>query len=185
MPSRPIMRAIILPSLLFAALISAPASYAQIKPLGSNLAEKFKTEDLKDKPVYISADSLHIDNEKRQFQYRGNVKVEQADMTLLAEIMSGSYSEKNQIEKIVATKNVTISKGATIKASSQRAEYDAQSAIVTLTENPQIEQEGSVLSADAIKIYLNENRSEALGQVRVTMIKRPGESATSPLKKKP
>jgi len=39
-----------------------------------------------------------------------------------------------------------------------------------LTENPQLQQKESILRADKIKIFLNENRSQAEGDVRVTFV---------------
>ena len=69
----------------------------------------------------------------------------------------------------MAKGDVVISKQE-IKATSQQAIYDATTAIVTLTDNPQLQQQGTVLIADRIKIFLNENRSQAEGSVRVTVV---------------
>ena len=61
---------------------------------------------------------------------------------------------------------------AEIKATSQLATYDAVAGIITLTENPQLQQGESVLIADRIKVYVRENRSQAEGNVRVTFVKK-------------
>jgi lipopolysaccharide transport protein LptA len=102
--------------------------------------------------------------------YKGNVVVTQGDMTLTSKVVEGNYNEQNQIQKIVAKGDVVITKQE-IKATSQIATYDAVSSIVTLTDNPQLQQGESVLIADRIKVYLNEDRSQAEGNVRVTFVK--------------
>jgi hypothetical protein len=93
-------------------------------------------------------------------------------MTLLCKTLEGTYNEQNQIEKMVAKGEVVITKQE-IKATCQRALYNAIEGTVTLTENPQLQQKDSVLTADKIKVFLQDNRSEAEGNVRVTLIKPP------------
>jgi lipopolysaccharide export system protein LptA len=91
-------------------------------------------------------------------------------MTLTSKLVEGNYNDLNQIQKITAKGDVVITKQE-IKATSQLAIYDAVSSIVTLTDNPQLQQGESVLIADRIKVYLNEDRSQAEGNVRVTFVK--------------
>jgi lipopolysaccharide export system protein LptA len=91
-------------------------------------------------------------------------------MTLTSKIVEGNYNEQNQIQKIVAKGDVVITK-QDINATSQLAVYDAVTSVVTLTDNPQLKQAESVLIADRIKVYLNEDRSQAEGNVRVTFVK--------------
>jgi lipopolysaccharide transport protein LptA len=76
----------------------------------------------------------------------------------------------NQIEKIIAKKRVTVVKGPAMKASAQRAVYDTATGIITMTENPKLEQNGSMLEADVVKVFLKEDRSTAEGDVRVTVV---------------
>ncbi len=54
-----------------------------------------------------------------------------------------------------------------INATAQQVIYGALSAIVTLTDNPQLQQRESILIADRINISLNGNRSQAEGSGRV------------------
>jgi len=100
---------------------------------------------------------------------------------MTCEILQGMYNERNQIEKLVAQNNVIIEKGENIRASGQRAIYDAQSEVLTLTESPEMQESGSILTADAIKIFLREDRSSAEGQVRVKVVKREKSTASRPL----
>jgi lipopolysaccharide export system protein LptA len=102
-------------------------------------------------------------------------------MTLTAKTIDGLYTEQNQINKLVAKGDVVIVK-QDIRATAQQAIYDAPSAIVTLTDNPQLQQKESILIADRIKVFLKENRSQAEGSVRVTVVndKDGGPSAPKP-----
>lgn len=120
-------------------------------------------------PTNITSDSLTFNAKNRVFAYQGNVQVTQGDMRLTSKTLEGSYSEKNELIKLVAKGDVFILK-QDIQATGQIASYDAVASIVTLTENPQLQQKESILRADKIKIFLNENRSQAEGDVRVTFV---------------
>ena len=124
-------------------------------------------------PTNITSDTLTLRQEDRVFVYSGNVNVTQGDMTLTSKTLEGTYNEQNQIEKLIARGDVLITK-ADIKATSQQALYEAKTATVTLLDNPELEQNGSVLTADKIKIFLDDNRSQAEGQVRVKLINKDG-----------
>lgn len=126
-------------------------------------------------PTYIKADSLRLSSKDQLFVYHGNVFVRQGDLTITADELEGRYTAKNEIESLTAVKNVVITKAA-LKATSQRAVYTSSSATVVLTEGPELWQKGSVLTADAVTIYLNENRSTADGTVRVKLIKESPET---------
>lgn len=125
-------------------------------------------------PTYVDADALTLDTARRSFVYTGNVKVTQGDMTLTSHLLEGSYTEDNKIRELVAKKNVEILKGPSIRATSNRAVYDAEQETVTLLENPQLYQEGSVLTADRVKVYMRTNKSVAEGQVRMKLVKQAG-----------
>ena len=164
--------------IIISILYFASASWAQGSPPSTPL-DQLSTNSLLDQkafdntfgklPTTITSDSLSINAKQRIFTYKGNVLVTQGDLLMKSKIIEGSYNEGNQIQKLVAKGDVVISKQE-IKATSQQAIYDATTAIVTLTDNPQLQQQGTVLIADRIKIFLNENRSQAEGSVRVTVI---------------
>lgn len=135
------------------------------------LGDSADAKDFGKLPTNITSDTLTLNAKTRIFTYKGNVTVTQGDMTLLSKVVEGSYSEKNEIQKIVARGDVVITK-AEIKATSQLATYDAVAGIIILTENPQLQQGESVLIADRIKVYVRENRSQAEGNVRVTFVKK-------------
>jgi lipopolysaccharide export system protein LptA len=148
---------------------------SSINSLNSNalLGDSFNDKDFGKLPTHITSDSLTLHAKNRVFVYKGNVVVTQGDMKLTSNEVEGNYSEQNQIQKIVAKGDVVITK-QDIQATSQRAIYDAVTSIVTLTDNPQLQQGESVLIADRIKVLLNENRSLAEGNVRVTFVKQEG-----------
>jgi lipopolysaccharide export system protein LptA len=139
------------------------------------LGDTTNSKDFGKLPTNITSDSLTVNAKSRVFTYKGNVIVTQGDMKLTSKEIDGSYSEQNEIQKILARGDVVITK-QDIKATSQLATYDAVASIVTLTDNPQLQQGESVLIADRIKIFLNENRSQAEGNVRVTFVKKDGTS---------
>lgn len=137
------------------------------------LGDSTNAKDFGKLPTNITSDSLTVNAKSRVFTYKGNVVVTQGDMRLTSKEIDGSYSEQNEIQKIIARGDVMITK-QDIKATSQLATYDAVASIVTLTDNPQLQQAESVLIADRIKVFLNENRSQAEGNVRVTFVKKEG-----------
>lgn len=137
-------------------------------PASKNSAQ----QDFGKLPTFIKSDNLKLNNESRTFTYSGNVEVTQGDMVLTSQTMDGNYDENNRIEKLIAHGNVLITKGAAIRATGQKAIYEAGSETVVLTENPELQQDGSILSADRIKVFLNENKSLAEGLVRVKLLKK-------------
>lgn len=151
-----------------ACLLWNPAP-AQCAP---STSEKKSEIDLDDAPTFINSDSLTLKSADRVFEYSGKVEVKHGDLTLNSETLQGQYDDKNQITNMVARNNVVITKGEKIKATSQKAVYEKSTDTLTLTENPQVEQEGSMLTADVIKILLKEDRSIAEGSVRVKLLNK-------------
>ena len=131
---------------------------------------KFEKIDLKKDATFITSDNLSLDAKERVFVYTGNVDVKHKNMTLKADKVTGYYSKDNKIEKLVAEGKVDIAQGATIRARSEEAIYDAVKKIIVLTKNPELEKDRSLLSADEITIFIEEERSTAKGQVRVKLL---------------
>lgn len=123
-------------------------------------------------PTYIEAESLTLNQKERKFVYYGGVKVTQGEMTITTDTLEGFYSDQNEIQKLNALKNVVITKGDTLKATGEKAVYDAKTEIVTLTGNPEVTEGESQLLADIIKLYVAEDRSEAEGNVRMKLVKK-------------
>ena len=122
-------------------------------------------------PTYIKSRELTLYAKERRFLYGGGVEVKHGDMVLTADRLEGTYGEDNQIKQLVAYGNVVITRGATVRATGQKAVYDSASETVALTESPELMQDGSILAADTIRIFLREDRSTAEGAVRVKVAK--------------
>ena len=148
---------------------------------GSDAVENLFSGDFNKLPTYIKSKSLNLKTDERVFVYSGDVEVKQGDMTLTCESLQGTYNENNQIEQLVAQKNVNIIKGENIRGSGSKAIFEAASQTVTLTDNPELQQNDSVLTADSIKIFLKENRSVAEGEVRVKLVNKNAQSDTKSL----
>ena len=130
-------------------------------------------------PTFIKSASLVLKANERVFAYEGGVEVRQGDLTLTASALEGNYTEKNQINQLTARDNVVILKGENIRATGERALFENATQTITLTNNPELQQDGSILTADTIKIFLEENRSVAEGNVRVKLIKKDTGTASS------
>jgi lipopolysaccharide export system protein LptA len=161
-------------TLLALILLSSSPLAAQDKPVGATttaplLDQKAFDDSFGKLPTNVTADSLSFNPKTRVFAYQGNVIVTQGDLKLTSKTLEGNYSETNQLQKLIARGDVVITK-QDINASGQTATYDAVAGIVILTDNPQLAQNQSILTADRIKIFINENRSQAEGDVRVTFV---------------
>lgn len=151
-------------------------------PAKSALPENILGGDFGNGPTYIKSDSLTIKPKDRIFTYEGGVEVKHQDLILSCASLQGVYDESNRIKALTAERDVLITKGAGIRAHGEKAVYDGETSIITLTENPELEQNGSILTADRIKIYMKENRSEAEGSVRMKMAEGAGAGLSDTLK---
>ena len=122
-------------------------------------------------PLFIKSDTLELNSKEHVFTYKGNVEVVREDVTITAEIVEGQYDDKNQLQTILCRQNVVITKGESMRSTANRAVYHVASATIELTEGPELYREGNALAADKVTMYINEDRSEAEGNVRVKVIK--------------
>lgn len=168
-----------------AAIAKTPSASAPVAPKAEEKGKKdlfsIEKQNVSNEPTYINSDNLTLKAKERIFYYSGNVTVTQGDMNLMCNRLEGRYAENNQIDNLTAIGSVTITKGPNIKASGERAFYDAVKRTIRLTENPQVEQDGSILNADAITVFLDEERSTAEGKVRVKLISPSKEEAPKSL----
>jgi len=127
--------------------------------------------DFKKEPTHIHSDTLTLRTDKRFFIYSGNVQVKHGDITMTCNLLEGSYDENNQIEEIIAKEDVVVTRGST-RATGGKAVFSNDEQTIVLTENPELEDDGSILTADRVIIFLAEDRSSAEGQVRVKLMSR-------------
>lgn len=122
-------------------------------------------------PLFIKSDSLELNSKERVFVYKGRVEIVRDDVTITAKLVEGRYNKDNKLETILCKQNVVITQGEAMKATADRAVYNVAKATVELTEGPEVIKEGNALAADKITLFLNEDRSEAEGNVRMKVIK--------------
>lgn len=185
-PTRPLVLALLIGCFALVCAAPLPAQTGSAQPAATETPGKDSSSPASlfdaassDLPTFINAESLTLLTNEKRFTYSGNVEVKQGDMTLTAATLEGTYDDNNKIVGLVARKDVKITKGETMKGSGQRAEYDAKAETVVLTESPQLEQEGSLLTADLIRVFLKDNRSVAEGNVKVTLINKGGGDLSS------
>lgn len=123
-------------------------------------------------PTYIDAKSLTLKSKDRKFFYNGGVTVKKGEMTMTCDSMDGNYTEKNDLDVVTGRKNVVIIRGDALRATGDKAVYDAKTAIITLTGNPEVTEGESQLLADVVKIYVNEDKSEAEGNVKMKLVQK-------------
>lgn len=100
-------------------------------------------------------------------------------MKLVCDKLIGSYDANNQIQTLSARSNVIITKGADIRAESQRADYDPKSEMMKLTENPSLIRGGSELRSEVIKIFLRTEKTFAEGKVQMKVLEKDAPPQTS------
>lgn len=191
-----ILRVVIIGTLFFHTAISsvsaAPAARAmdsQKSSIGNPESEDAKRvskirQGSKNAPLYVKSRSLHLNAKKRVFTYRDNVEIMQEDLFITADVVTGEYDEKNQLETILCKDHVVISQEDSLRATANRAMYDVKNATIVLTEGPEVMHHGNAVTADKITIFVDEDRSEAEGNVQVKVLKTEemSQSALLPIK---
>lgn len=122
-------------------------------------------------PMLITSDTFQLDSKNQRFYYRDNVEIVKGDLTITADIMTGRYDNNNNLEEIVCENNVVITRGDRLRATSDKAVYDIPKEKILLTEGPELNDRGNVLTADRVTLFVKEDRSEADGHVKVKVIK--------------
>lgn len=134
-------------------------------------------------PMFINSDTLTVESKKRIFTYTGSVKMVQGETNIDADVVVGKYDENNVIQEVICEGNVRMTKGPGLKATSNRAVYTLATHTVILTEGPEITHEGSTLTADIVRVFIDQDRSEAEGNVKVKVIKSDTKEHSDPLPK--
>lgn len=162
--------------LLFVATFSTLTVSANIPESERPLFEA----DFENAPTYIKAEQMTLSTSRRVVEYRKNVELIHEDMTLTCNRLEATYSPENVIQKITARDNVFIIRDEGTQARSELAVYDKATDTITLTINPEIQENGSIVNADTIRIFLKEDRSEAEGEVRVKLIQKSTPTSAKP-----
>ena len=128
-----------------------------------------KSED-RQQPIYIKSDEAQLQAQQREFKYNGNVEVIQCDLLITSNTLVGDYSANNRLKTITCEQNVVITRGEELRATANRAVYNVERSTIELTQGPEVLERGNVLTADKITVFLEEDRSEAEGEVRVKVL---------------
>jgi len=125
----------------------------------------------------VKSNRVVYEADKNMIVFSGNVYVNRPDVELWSDSLyiyfHHNKNDKNvkissnfgsgTVHRIVASgKNVKFQSG-TRKGNCSRAEYNIDTATLTMTGNPQIEDGNKKLSGETIRYYINERRSEVLG----------------------
>ena len=129
-----------------------------------------KSGEFSKAPTYIKSNSLEIRHNERIFTYNERVEVTQNDLRMTSQKLVGTYDQNNKIQEMIATGDVVVTRGLGIRAAGGRAVYKAGEDKVTLSESPELMQNGSILIADRVILLLNENRAFAEGDVKVKVL---------------
>ena len=138
----------------------------------NTIKDAFSSDASKTGPLSINSNNLSLDTAKRVFSYSGNVKLTRGDITITSDRLIGEYGADNQIHTVTCDDNVVITKGTGMQAKSEHAVYNVKKEIIELTEAPELLKDGSLLSADKIRVFVNQDKSEAEGNVRVKVIQQ-------------
>jgi len=145
-----------------------------VSPLSSSAeSEKKKSEVNQDSEIIINADTLEIDDQKQIVIFTGNVDAREKDFIINCEKMVVYYknnsdqpvSESGQvnIDQIIATGEVIITRPNGGLATAEKAHYYMKDEKVVLTGEPKVKQGDDFVQGSKITLFLRENRSVVEG----------------------
>lgn len=133
--------------------------FSEVKSILKNKEEKVK----------VNSDYLLFDKHTGRFQYLTNVVVQKTDYIINSDELVGHLSEDNELKDLHAKGNVIITQGNQMKSTSEFADFDMQKEIIILTGNPEVEKQDSIVNAEVIHYYIKTGRSQAEGDVQVSL----------------
>ncbi len=144
-------------------------------------------------PIHIEADSMTSTERTNSVVFIGEVDARQADVRIRSDEMTvyytpqdqakktatGGESVSQQVEKLVCVGNVEITRGEWL-GTAKKMTYLSKERQVILTDDAKAWQNQNMVSGDKIIYYLDEGRSEVIGDTSTTV-----GGKTSPSEKKP
>ncbi len=126
-----------------------------------------------DSPIHIEANSMTSTEKTNSVVFTGEVDAKQGDVRIRSDEMTVYYTQaekdKNvektasqQVEKLVCVGNVEITRGEWL-GTSKKMVYLSKARQVILTDNAKAYQGKNMVSGDKIVYYLDEGRSEVVG----------------------
>lgn len=107
----------------------------------------------------ITAAKLSFDYKKRVSTFEGDVAVVDPEVRMASDVMSVTFTEKNDVEQVRASGNVKIWQGERV-AKCDRAVYDATEGKVVLIGNAELNRGKDVIQGKRITFWVNEERME-------------------------
>jgi lipopolysaccharide export system protein LptA len=136
-------------------------------------SEEKKPKETDESPIVIKADSLEMDDQQKIVIFTGNVDAKEKDFVINCQKLVLYYkdqpadqaSETGQfnIDKIIATGKVIITRPAGGLATAEKALYYMGDEKVILTGKPKVKQGEDFVQGSKITLYLKENRSVVEG----------------------
>jgi lipopolysaccharide export system protein LptA len=133
-------------------------------------------------PIYIEANRMTSTERTNSVVFTGEVDAKQGDVRIRCDEMTVYYTpeDKNkdkaaektttqQVDKMICTGNVEITKGEWL-GTSKKMTYLSKERQVILTDNAKAWQNQNMVSGDKIIYYLDEGRSEVIGNSTATTI---------------
>ena len=120
----------------------------------------------KDSPIHIEADEAVRDERTGLTLYRGNVRIRQGSLKIMAEQVT-LYHINTQADKIVAEGSPAhIEQQRTLESAPMHAEgriieYYKEEERVHIREDARLEQDGSTVTSDSIEYFINQELVKA------------------------
>lgn len=144
-----------------------------------------------DAPIQIEADRMSSTERTSSVVFTGDVDAKQGDVRIRSDEMTVYYTQSEQdpktektasqqVEKLVCVGNVEITRGEWL-GTAKKMTYLSKERQVILTDNAKAWQNQNIVSGDKIIYYLDEGRSEVIGDSSATMgkDKKTGEKKPS------
>lgn len=131
--------------------------------------------------ITVTSDQQSIDYAKRIIVYQGNVRITWKDYRIEADEVEVFLTQKETLEKIVATDRVKINQGEKINGSCQKVTYFAHEDILVLEGEVEYQDNiGNNLQAQKVTIWAKEKKLQAEGKpVKAIYILKEEESVTT------
>jgi lipopolysaccharide export system protein LptA len=135
-----------------------------------------------DDPITVEADHMSSTEKTNSVLFTGDVDARQGDVRIRSDEMTVYYSQKGKddqdqsvkqkVEKMINIGNVEITRGKWL-GTSKKSVYLAKERQFILTGDAKAWENQNMISGEKIIYYIDEERSEVIGQVGVTV---PGKS---------
>lgn len=133
-----------------------------------------------DSPIHIEANRMTSTERTNSVVFTGKVDAKQGDVRIRSDEMTVYYTQEDkdkkaektasqQVEKLVCIGNVEITRGEWL-GTSEKMTYLSKERQVILTDNAKAWQHQNMVSGDKIIYYLDEGRSEVIGDKTATTI---------------